>query len=71
VANYEIRLSGIAGPVVRAALEEFDVEVDGETTTVRADLPDQAALHGLIDRLRDLGVEIIEVRRIDVSGAST
>jgi hypothetical protein len=39
-------------------------EVDG-TTTLEGSLVDQAALYGLISRMRDLGLTLLEVCRID------
>ena len=64
VDDVEITIRGAAGATVRAAFEEFEFEVSrsGRRTRLRADLPDQAALHGVLERMRDLGVEIIEVR---------
>ena len=64
VEEVEITIRGAAGATVRAAFEEFEFEVSrsGRRTRLRADLPDQAALHGVLERMRDLGVEIIEVR---------
>ena len=64
VDDVEITIRGAAGATVRAAFEEFDFEVSrsGRWTRLRADLSDQAALHGVLERMRDLGVEIIEVR---------
>ena len=41
----------------------FSHEVDG-TTTLRGPPLDQAALHGLFTRIRDLGLPIISLRRI-------
>jgi hypothetical protein len=38
-------------------------ESDG-TTALIGTLADQAALHGLLDRIRDLNVTIVSVRRI-------
>ena len=64
VDDVEITIRGAAGATIRAAFEEFEFEVSrsGRRTRLRADLPDQAALHGVLERMRDLGVEIIEVR---------
>lgn len=42
----------------------FTHEVDG-TTTLTGPLPDQAALHGVLNRMRDLGVTVLSVRRLD------
>jgi hypothetical protein len=41
-------------------------EADG-TTTLRGAVPDQAALHGLLIKIRDLGVTLISVRAIQPS----
>jgi hypothetical protein len=41
----------------------FTHERDG-TTTITGRLADQAALHGLFNRLRDLNVPIVSVRRL-------
>ncbi len=39
-------------------------EADG-TSTIEGPLPDQAALHGVLTRMRDLGVPIISFRKAD------
>lgn len=58
--------------IVRGLLDQRWVEwFDGLTLTALPSgeaqlsglLPDQAALYGLLNRLRDLGLESIEVRR--------
>ena len=41
-----------------------------ETTILRADLPDQAALCGLVERIVGLGLEIIDVHRVTQPSAS-
>jgi hypothetical protein len=38
---------------------------EGNTTFLRGPVADQVALHGLLDRMRDLGLTLILVRRID------
>jgi hypothetical protein len=62
--TYEITFAGEAIPAIVAAFEEFEVIVGGGNTTLRAELPDQAALHGTIDRLQDFGLELLEVRAV-------
>lgn len=42
----------------------FAVEEEETTTRLRGSVVDQAELHGLLYRLRDLGIPIFEVRRI-------
>jgi hypothetical protein len=41
-------------------------EPDG-TTTMRGRVADQAALHGILIKIRDLGMVLLAVRRIDVA----
>lgn len=62
-ANYEIRL---AGHLDRHWSDWFDgltliLEADG-TTTLQGSVADQAALHGLLAKVRDLGTFLISVR---------
>lgn len=62
---YEIVFSGEAGPAVAEAFEDFDVIVCNGRTVLQAELPDAAALHGTLDRLRDLGLELLGVSIIE------
>ena len=34
-------------------------------TVMRGELRDQAELHGLLDRIQSLGLELLEVRRLE------
>jgi hypothetical protein len=65
--TYEITFAGEAVPAIVDAFEDFDVSVGAGSTTLRAELPDQAALHGTLDRVRALGLELLEVRSVDRS----
>jgi hypothetical protein len=62
--TYEITFAGEAVATVVAAFEDFDVSVSAETTTLRAQLPDQAALHGTLKRLMALGLELVQVQAV-------
>jgi hypothetical protein len=45
-------------------LEDFSVaHLAGEETVLTGTVPDQAALYGLIAKLRDLGLKLISVER--------
>jgi hypothetical protein len=59
--TYEITINGEAEPAIRAAFDDFDVSVSPGTTTLTGRLMDQAALHGVIDRLQDLHLELLKV----------
>lgn len=59
--TYEITFSGQAGRTLRAQFDDCEVTTTPETTTLRAELPDPAALSGLVERIVGLGLEIIDV----------
>lgn len=65
--TYEITFTGRAGRTLRAAFDDCEVTVGPETTTLLADLPDQGALLGLVDRITGLGLEVVQMRRIEPS----
>jgi hypothetical protein len=62
--TYEITFSGQAGSMLRAEFEDCQVIVGPRITTLRADLPDSAALTGLIQRVCALGLDVTGVRRV-------
>lgn len=59
--TYEITFLGQAGDALRAEFEDCDVTVGPGTTTLRAQLPDQGALSGLMERITSYGLEVIDV----------
>ena len=62
---YQIVVRGSAGPGVQNAFRDFDITVDHDSTRLQAQLMDQAALFGALDRVHALGLEVLEVRRVD------
>ncbi len=60
--TYEITFSGQADSLLRAQFDDCTVTTGPDTTTLRADLPDQAALSELVQRIAGLGLEIINVQ---------
>jgi hypothetical protein len=66
VMDYEIRVQGHLG---RAWSQWFGnllvQELDDGSTRMRGALPDQAALHGLLNKIRDLGMTLLFVQRLD------
>jgi hypothetical protein len=61
VRMYEITFTGQAGPAVGAEFDDCEVILGASTTTLRAHLPDQCALSGLIQRILSLHLEITQV----------
>ena len=59
---YVITFRGEAGRTVSAAFADLEVSTKEGLTTLRATFPDQAALHGVIERIRALGLELVAVR---------
>ena len=59
--TYVITVRGVAGPFVRAAFDDVAVSAVGDTTVLRPAGADQAALHGLLHRIEDLGLEVLDV----------
>jgi hypothetical protein len=65
-AWYEIRLQGRLDPRWASWFDGMTLtnRSDG-TTVVHGLVADQAALHGLLQRLRDLGLPLLSVDRVD------
>ena len=64
--HYEIRVNGVLGSGWSAWFDGLQVSSDERgQTSIAGWVPDQAALHGLLAKVRDLGLELLEVRRAD------
>jgi hypothetical protein len=65
-AHYEIRVRGVLDRRWAAWFEGLQPASDESGQTVlTGPVADQAALHGLLVKVRDLGLPLISVRRID------
>jgi hypothetical protein len=63
-SRYEIRVKGILDGRWAAWFEGLQVSSDGEETVMAGPVADQAALHGLLTKVRDLGLFLISVRHL-------
>jgi hypothetical protein len=63
---YEIKIEGHVGLDWSNSFDEVCCQhtEDGKTI-LTGTLPDQTALHGVLMRIRDLGLSLVEVKRID------
>jgi len=60
--RYEIRLHARAGDDCDEWFVDLDRQTDGHVVLLRGEL-DQAALHGLLERVRFFGLYLVDVRR--------
>lgn len=62
--HYELRVKGRVGEAVIARFDGWASEVAPVETVLHGPVRDQAELHGLIDRVQLLGLELVAVRRL-------
>jgi hypothetical protein len=63
--GYEIRIKGRMSDSLTGVFEDFTAAVKPAETVMRGEVRDQSELHGVLDRIQSLGLELIEVRRIE------
>lgn len=66
--NYEIRVAGHLSKTWIARFEELSIRLDPGGETVLSGALDQAALHGVLAKIRDLGLNLISVNRAEIPG---
>ena len=64
-ARYEIGVDGVLDPRWTAWFGGLAVQRDGGQTIISGEVIDQGALYGLLNRIGDLGLVLILVRRLD------
>lgn len=67
---YKIRVKGHISPRLARQFEGFEVNTDFQpdgtpVSIISGDIADQAALHGTLTRIRDLGIEIVSVNQAE------
>ena len=60
--TYEIRVAGKLGRSAREAFTDMVIEVEPASTILSAQL-DQSGLHALLDRVRALGLELVDIQQ--------
>jgi hypothetical protein len=61
--HYEVIVRGRLGPALVGAFDDLTATTNASSTVLRGEL-DQAALHGVLERIESLGLELLDVRRI-------
>ena len=64
-ARYEIRVEGILDQRWTTWFEGLQIDSDHSQTVISGPVTDQAGLHGLLNNVRDLGLVLICVRRLE------
>ncbi len=70
-AHYEIRVEGVLGERWTGWFECLQVSSEAGETIISGPVADQPALHGVLVKIRDLGMCLISVRRLDSGEAGT
>ena len=69
-ARYEIRVDSVLDDQWADWFGGLQLSSDGSQTVIVGVLADQPALHGLLTKIRDLGLSLISVRRLDAGDAA-
>lgn len=65
IPQYEIHVEGHLGPRWTAWFDGLSVtNADDGITVIRGPVVDQAALHGLLQKLRDIGLPLVSVTQM-------
>lgn len=59
--TYQITFAGEASALLSAEFDDCEVTIGTGTTTLLAEVPDEAALAGLMQRIVDLRLEVVHV----------
>jgi hypothetical protein len=70
-SRYRIVLRGRLSEHFEAAFDGMTLEPGPNQTVLVGEVRDQAHLYGLLDRLRDLGIELVAVEPAGAAGAGT
>ena len=70
-SRYRIVLRGRLSERFESAFEGMTLEHGPNQTVLVGDVRDQAQLYGLLDRVRDFGIELLAVEPADISDGSS
>ncbi|MCP4540299.1 MAG: hypothetical protein GY832_24430 [Chloroflexi bacterium] len=62
---YDIRVAGHLSENWAARFEGLSIQHEPEGETVLSGMLDQAAIHGVLVKIRDLGLNLISVNRVE------
>ena len=62
--RYEIRVRGVLSETLLGGFPGLDARAENGNTVLTGPLPDQAALHGVLNQVEGLGLELVAVCRV-------
>jgi hypothetical protein len=65
---YQIRLKGVLDSSWSDWFGGFSLTVQGNETVLVGSVPDQAALHGILAKINDLGLSIVSINKLPQAG---
>jgi hypothetical protein len=69
---YEIRISGYLDARWSASIDGLTLTPDRDgTTVIRGVLVDQAAIHGVLQKLRDAALPLVSITPVDIKRSSS
>lgn len=67
-ARYEIRVAGRLDEAAASGFAGLDIATRGAVTTITGEF-DQAGLQGILERIRSLGLDLLDARRVRSPGS--
>ena len=67
-SDYEFRIKGRLSDTLCDEFTDFTSAVQPAETVMRGQVRDQSELHGLLERIQSLGLELLEVRKVPKRG---
>jgi hypothetical protein len=68
--RYRVIVRGRFGEHLAGAFGQLEIDPGPGRTTLTGTFADQAQLHGLLDRLRDLGIHLISINPVESGSGS-
>ena len=63
--RYRVVVRGTLGDRLAGCFDALELESAGGQTSLTGTFADKAQLHGLLDRLQDLGIDLVSVNPVD------
>lgn len=64
-SRYRVVVVGNLGEHLASCFEHLELDSQAGETSLTGTFADQAQLHGLLDRVRDLGIQLVSVNPVD------